>query len=123
VSPRVLVCDDAPGFRLVMATALHEAGVEALPPVGSWAEAIDVAGAERPDAVVVDLWMPTFDADALLRLSAATPESLLFIVSVLPTEEAERLIDGLVRPAAIFSKPIPPQEIAEKVRDGLAAHR
>jgi len=106
-----------------MATALHDAGLEALTPVGSWAEAIDVAGTEKPDAVVVDLWMPTYDADALVRLSSAAPESLLFVVSVLPIDEAERLIDGVVRPAAIFSKPVPPQEIAEKVRDGLAAHR
>jgi CheY-like chemotaxis protein len=123
VSPRVLVCDDAPGFRLVMATALHEAGLEPLPPVGSWNEAIDVAAAEQPDAVIVDLWMPTYDADALVRLCAAAPGSLIFVVSVLPIDEAERVVDGVVRVAGIFSKPVPPHEIAERVRDGLAARR
>lgn len=123
MSPRVLVCDDAPGFRLVMATALHEAGLEALEPVGSWNEAIDVAAAEQPDAIVVDLWMPTFDPDALVRLCAGAPGSLLFVVSVLPIDEAERLVDGLVRVAGVFSKPVPPHEIAEHVRDGLAAPR
>ena len=121
--PRVLVCDDAPGFRLVMQMALEDAGLETLEPACSWAEAVDVAREQQPDAIVTDLWMPNFEPEALTDLCQAVPNCLLFVVSVLAVEEAREKIEPLVTVDNVFSKPAPPQAIAEQVRDALAARR
>jgi two-component system KDP operon response regulator KdpE len=121
MTPRVLVCDDAPGVRLLMASALEEAGLEVAGPAASWNEAIDTAAAERPDAVLVDLWMPTYEPSQLERLCAAVPDALIFVLSVLPVEQARAEIAGVGRVAGVYSKPEPPQLIAERVRDTLLA--
>jgi DNA-binding NarL/FixJ family response regulator len=119
--PRVLVCDDAPGVRLLMASALEEAGLQVVGPASSWNEAVALAAAERPEAVLVDLWMPTYEPAQLERLCAAVPETLVFVLSVLPVEQARAEVAGVGRIADVYSKPEPPQLIAERVRDTLLA--
>jgi DNA-binding NarL/FixJ family response regulator len=116
----VLLCDDAPGFRIVMTTALQDAGMTVVGPAATWDEAIAVAEAEQPDAVVADLWMPTFERESLARLCSAVPDSLLFVLSVLPPDKAAEAVEGVADIAGIFSKPDPPAEIAARVRDALA---
>jgi DNA-binding NarL/FixJ family response regulator len=116
----VLVCDDAPGFRIVMTTALEDAGMAVVGPAGTWDEAIAVAEAERPDAILADLWMPTFERESLARLCAAVPGSLVFVLSVLPPDKAAEAVEGIADVAGIYSKPDPPAAIAGRVREALA---
>ena len=120
MAPRVLVCDDAPGVRLLMGSALEEVGLEVIGPAGSWTEAIAMAEAESPEAILADLWMPTFEPQQLSRLCAAVPECLIFVLSVLPVDQARQQIDGVAEVADVYSKPEPPQHIAERIRDALA---
>jgi DNA-binding NarL/FixJ family response regulator len=119
--PRVLVCDDAPGVRLLMGSALEEVGLEVIGPAASWDEAIAMATADRPEAVLVDLWMPTYEPERLSRLCEAVPSSMVFVLSVLPVDQARQQIAGVGRVAGVYSKPEPPQRIAERIRDALAA--
>jgi DNA-binding NarL/FixJ family response regulator len=116
--PRVLVCDDAPGVRLLMGSALEEVGLQVIGPAASWDEALAMAAAEQPDAVLADLWMPTYEPERLTSLCAAAPDSLIFVLSVLPVDQAREQIRG-ARIAGIYSKPEPPQEIAARIRDVL----
>jgi DNA-binding NarL/FixJ family response regulator len=120
MAPRVLVCDDAPGVRLLMGSALEDVGLEVIGPAASWAEAISVAESERPEAVLADLWMPTFEPELLSRLCASVPGCLVFVLSVLPVDQARQQIDGVAEVAGVYSKPEPPQQIAERIRDALA---
>ena len=103
-----------------MTTALEDAGLEVVGPAATWDEAIEVAEAEQPDAVIADLWMPTFERESLARLCAAVPDGLLFVLSVLPPEKAAEAVEGVAKIAGIYSKPDPPTEIAARVRDALA---
>jgi len=119
--PRVLVCDDAPGFRIVMVTALEAAELETVGPACSWDEAIEIAAAEKPDAVVADLWMPTYDPEQMSRLCAAAPDALVFVVSVLPVDEAWRQVEGTGSVTDVFSKRTSTREIAARVQEALAA--
>jgi DNA-binding NarL/FixJ family response regulator len=104
-----------------METALLEAGLQAIGPAASWEEAIALAAAEQPDAILADLWMPTYEPAQLARLCAAAPNSRVFVLSVLSVEQAREAVDGVADVAGIYSKPEPPQVIAARVRDALAA--
>jgi DNA-binding NarL/FixJ family response regulator len=104
-----------------MASALEDAGLQAIGPATSWDEAIAMATAERPEAVLADLWMPTYEPEQLARLCAAVPDGLVFVLSVLPVDQARQQIAGVGEIAGVYSKPEPPRHIAVRVRDTLVA--
>jgi CheY-like chemotaxis protein len=90
-APAVLVCDDDPVVVEQFATLLREHGYR---PIGvtNGAQAIEVARAEHPSAVVLDLMMPgTTGADVMntLRSSQATQEIPVVVISGLGPEADE----------------------------------
>ena len=56
---RVMVIDDHPMWRDAVARDLTEAGFEVTATARDAAQALRVAGAARPDVVVLDLGLPT----------------------------------------------------------------
>ena len=61
--PAVLLCDDAQGFRLMLGTLLSDAGFD-VSFASTWEDAVACATEQEPDAILVDLWMPTEDPPA-----------------------------------------------------------
>ena len=118
--PRVLICDDAPGFRLLTQTVLEEAGFGIAGVAADWDEAEQLAAAGSPDAILLDLWLPTFDKDRISRVRDAAPAALLAIVSSLAIEETRRSVDGIAGIDLILSKRDPPSELVSALRDRLA---
>ena len=112
-----VVCDDAPGFRLLMAALLAEAGVTVTGDGDCWPDAERLA--PGADVIVVDLWMPEFEAEALARVRALAPEATLAIVTALETTDAERMVAGL-GVDLVLSKPWPPADVAARIA-GYAA--
>jgi DNA-binding NarL/FixJ family response regulator len=55
---RVMVVDDHPIWREGVARDLAEEGYDVVAAVGEGAQAVRVAGAARPDVVVLDLQLP-----------------------------------------------------------------
>src|SRR3954466_853630 len=102
--PRVLICDDAPGFRLLTQTVLEEAGFGIAGVAADWDEAERLATTAAPDAILLDLWLPTFDKDRIAAVRAAAPAALLAIVSSLATDETERAVEGVSGIDLILSK-------------------
>jgi DNA-binding NarL/FixJ family response regulator len=121
----MLVCEDAIGYRMLMRRWLEDADVDVVGEATTWAEAERLAGELRPDAVIADLWMPTLDTDALMRLRTAVPEAAVVSLSGLSAEEAERLVGPTGAVDLFLSKRQPPAEIVAAlralVRDRLAA--
>jgi two-component system response regulator ResD len=77
---KVLICDEADGFRQRLEEALREAGAE-VAACATWGEAAGLAERERPDAILVDMLTPAFDVDELVRMRNAAPDALLAVVS------------------------------------------
>jgi CheY-like chemotaxis protein len=86
---KVLICDDADGFRHRLEGLLREAGVE-VAACATWRDAAGLAERERPDAILVDMLTPAFDVDELVRMRNAAPDALLAVVS--PTHRDDRSI-------------------------------
>lgn len=106
------MCDDAPGFRLLLSAFLAEAGVDVVAEGRSWADAERLA--HKAEVVVCDLWMPEFDGRALARVRRAAANATLAIVTALDPDHAQRLVDGhgvdLVLP-----KSLPPADLAGRI--------
>ena len=122
--PRVLICDDAPGFRLLTQTVLEEAGFFIAGVAADWEEATRLATSEQPDAVLLDLWLPTLDRDGIVRVRDAAPQAVLAIVSSLSADEVRSTVDGIAGIDLVLSKRDPPDRLVSALRqrfDGLRA--
>ena len=119
--PRVLICDDAPGFRLLTQTVLEEAGFGIAGVAADWDEAERLAASESPDAILLDLWLPTFDKERIAAVRDAAPSALLAIVSSLATDETLRSVDGIDGIDLVLSKRDPPGRLVDALRQRLTA--
>ena len=96
---RVLVVDDEPANRMWLAEALEPAGFTVLPAAGG-REAIEMAKAEKPDFVLLDLMMPEvtgFDVVEALRADESTRETPILVLTAANLTEADkRMLNGRV---------------------------
>lgn len=96
---RVLVVDDEPANRMWLAKALEPAGFTVLPAAGG-REAIEMAKAEKPDFVLLDLMMPDvtgFDVVEALRADESTRETPILVLTAANLSEADkRMLNGRV---------------------------
>jgi CheY-like chemotaxis protein len=117
--PSVVLCDDAPGFRLMLASLLEEAGLS-VSVCSTWDEAVECAETMQPRAIVLDLWMPTFEATLLRRVHSVSPRSVIVVVSSMSVEESTRSVVGLDGIGAVVSKRDPPKSIVAAVKEAVA---
>ena len=69
---RVLVVDDYPDGCTVLVRRLAHAGIDARS-AASGPEALSIIRADRPEVVLLDLWMPNMDGLAVLKDIRADP--------------------------------------------------
>ena len=105
-SPRVVVVDDSPFMRGLIADLLAEAGVRVVGEASDGAEALEVVADERPDVVTMDVEMPGMGGlEAVERLMDETPTPVLML-SAHTDEGAEVTFEALERGAVdFFAKP------------------
>ena len=80
----------------------------------------------RPDAVVLDLWMPEIDGiEALQQLQASAPEVPVIVVSGLISSSRDGYFAQLTRGGAVacLAKPVRGAELCDTVRGAIAARR
>ena len=78
---RVLICDDEPSIRELYRFAFEQAGAE-VGEAGDGNECIDTARRDRPDVIVLDLFMPDRDGlSALPELRRECPGAPVLMVS------------------------------------------
>jgi CheY-like chemotaxis protein len=114
---KVLICDEADGFRRQLQELFRDAGVEVVS-CASWDEIAGAAARERPDAIIADMLTPSFDVDELVRLRAAAPDALLAVISSLHHDEDART-EGTGGIDLVLSKRDPALAIAAAVLDRL----
>lgn len=98
-----------------MSALLREAGLTITGVAESWSEAEQIAPGS--DVIVVDLWMPELEVEALARIRSASPSATLAVVTSLDLGHAARLVAD-VPIDLLLSKSSPPTEVAAQI----AAH-
>ena len=80
--PRVVLVDDTADLRQLMRIALRRAGWDVVGEAGDGVQGIEVARAQTPDLVVLDLSMPVMDGlEALPQIRASCPDSTIVVMS------------------------------------------
>ncbi len=79
---RVLIADDAPDIRLLLRMYLTDTRLEVVGEATNGAEAVEIARAEKPDAVILDLAMPVMDGlQAIPLIKEASPDTKIVVLS------------------------------------------
>ena len=112
----VLVVDDEPLIAMVLEAMLEDAGYGVATAANGRQGLERLAGAPRPDLVLLDMMMPVMNVPAMLAAMAADPELRgipVLVLSSLPEEAVRARAGGA---AAILLKPCS----AEQVLDAIA---
>jgi CheY-like chemotaxis protein len=124
--PGVLIVDDDPFIRKLVATTLEDVASFELLEAEDGREALDVAGREHPQIVFLDIDMPDVDgyeACRRLRADPGTARATIVMLTAAAGEEAERQAEEAG--ADLFlTKPFSPLEILRLVHelgDGAAS--
>ena len=116
MSKKVLVVDDEADVRKFLTAVLEKHGYETLT-AENGAKALEVAAQEKPDLVILDLQMPHETGTGFYRKFSRGKEyedTPVIVVSGLAGREL-----AVKKPAAVFDKPIDPEEFIAAVRKAL----
>jgi DNA-binding response OmpR family regulator len=111
----VLVVDDEPTIGEVVCRYLQRAGYETRVALDGL-EAVEVAGAERPDLVVLDLMLPGIDGlEAMRRIRANGGQRTPVILLTARGEESDRVVGLRLGADDYVVKPFSPAELVARV--------
>ena len=121
MSPKILIADDDYDNRTILKEAMGAAGFDILQAVNGQ-EAIDVALAEKPDLILLDLSMPKLSGWEAAKRMRLLPEIakipiFAFTAHALEGDEAKAMASGC---DDYISKPCIPREFVRKVTKFLA---
>lgn len=115
--PTVLVVDDDDDVRMVTSISLNRVGGWEVLEASRGQEAIDIARAEHPDAILLDLMMPDMDGITTfghLQDDPATRDIAVILLTAKSRVGPVQPWDGLAV-AGVLSKPFSPMELPGEV--------
>ena len=116
-NPLVLVVDDEPNVREMLEIGLAQHGFT-IRCAADGAQALGVLRELRPDAILLDVMMPTIDGVSLVPLIRRITEAPILMISALT--DAQDKISGLTAGADDYvAKPFDLGEVAARVRAQL----
>jgi two-component system OmpR family response regulator len=118
--PRILVIEDDPAIRRLLAKSLTAAGFE-IQSADDGAEGLERAEQWRPDLVVLDLMMPRVDGWQVVSKLRANPEFALTPILLLTAANTaeDRYAAFKLGADDYISKPFRPAEIVIRVQRAL----
>ncbi len=119
--PRVLVVDDEPMVREVVAAYLQREGFR-VAEAADGAAALDQLAAGLPDLVVLDLMLPHIDGYEVMRRLRRTSDVPVILLTA-RTEEPDRVLGLELGADDYVVKPFSPRELAARVRTVLRRAR
>ena len=120
----VLIVDDDPFVRKLIATTLEDVAGFELVEAGDGREAVAVAVRDRPEIVFLDVDMPVldgFEACRRLRSESQTADATIVMLTAAAGDAAER--EAEIAGADLFlTKPFSPLELLRLVHDLGGSH-
>jgi signal transduction histidine kinase/CheY-like chemotaxis protein len=114
----ILVTDDDPGARRIIGAHLVREGFRVLY-ANSGPEALELARAERPDAITLDIMMPQQDGWTVLRQFKAD-DALRSIPIIMVSMTGDRGLGFSLGAAAVLNKPVDRAELAATIHAQLS---
>ena len=121
MTQRILVIEDQEDNRIILRDLLTSAGFEIIEAVNGQ-EGVDMAEAEKPDLILMDIQLPVIDGyEATRRIKGNPSLASIPIIAVtsyaLGGDEAKAMAAGC---DGYITKPFSPRLLLEKVREFLA---
>ena len=120
LKPLVLIVDDDYDVRMAARIQLSQHGYEVIE-AGDGLECMNLATAEAPDVILLDLMMPEMDGTEVLNQLATNPRTaeipVVFLSATTTADERIRALDGGA--VDFISKPADPRDLVARV--GAAA--
>ncbi len=120
---KVLLIDDDEDIRSLGQWCLEEVGQFETTVAASAREGIDLAEANQPDVILLDMIMPEMDGLAALTELSRSPylkdiPVILLTASVQPAESSSYLEKGAI---GVISKPFDPMQLPAEIREIIGA--
>jgi DNA-binding response OmpR family regulator len=117
---KILVAEDSPTIREMVAAQLSADGYEVLQAVDG-AEALEIARSGEPDLLILDKIMPKLDGLEVVRALRADPPVRAVPIVMLTDQTAENDVLGGITLGVrdYIPKPFSPQELSARVRRAL----
>ncbi len=121
MSKKVLICDDEPYILESVSYVARKEGCEIFT-AEDGAEAVEVARAQKPDLILLDLMMPKmngFEVCAELRSDAELKDTYVIILTA-RGQEADQLQASEKGANEYLTKPFSPRALQQKIHDVLS---
>ena len=117
---RILIADDEPHIRKLVSFTLSKRGHEILQ-AEDGGQALDVARAEQPDLILLDVMMPVMTGyDVLDRLKADEKTAGIPVAMLSAKSQQAEVQEGLNRGAEQYiCKPFTPKDLVQRVNELL----
>ncbi len=113
---RILICDDDPSILRLLQVNLELEDYEVLSGRDGQ-EGYDIAVAEHPDLVILDIMMPNLDGYGACKKLKANPEvadiPVLFLSAKAQEEDMQEGLD--LGAAAYLTKPFDPEDLSDTI--------
>jgi DNA-binding response OmpR family regulator len=122
VSRTILIADDEPNIRQLVAFTLRRRGYTVIE-AEDGVVALDLIRSELPDLAVLDVMMPGLTGIAVVQQLFATPETATIPVILLSAKgQGVEIVEGVASGARMYLvKPFSPRELADRVAEVLEA--
>lgn len=88
---KILICDDDEGILDVLELILEETGHTIVPEINSL-NVLALLDQQKPDLVILDLWMPVLSGDQLLKMIRTIPAySHLPVIIISASRDGEQI--------------------------------
>lgn len=123
-APTVLIVDDEGYIQRILTYVLEAEGFEVLT-ASDGEEAVQQVKENHPDAVVLDLMLPTMDGYQVLRVIRQDEAMHTTPVLVLSAKGRDLDRDTAIKAGAsdYITKPFSPQRLVDRIQEMLAARR
>jgi two-component system, OmpR family, response regulator len=120
---KVLLVDDEPDIRRIAHISLQRVGKLAVVLATSGLQALELAAAERPDVVLLDVMMPELDGPSTFQRLRSDPATARIPVIFMTAKAQKHEVEGFLAlgAAGVIPKPFDPMTLAGEVRRIFAA--
>ncbi|MBN2248051.1 MAG: response regulator [Coriobacteriia bacterium] len=117
---RILIADDEPHIRKLVSFTLSNRGHEIIQ-AEDGGQALEMARAEQPDLILLDVMMPVMTGyDVLDRLKADEGTAAIPVIMLSAKSQRTEVEEGLTRGAEQYiCKPFTPKDLVQQVNELL----
>ena len=112
---KILICDDDEGIVDLISLILNDEGFTTIPEMNSLNVATTV-NQQRPDLLILDLWMPVLSGDQVLRNLRMDPASEQLPVIVISASRDGEAIARQAGASEFVAKPFDLEQLIEKIK-------